>query len=116
MMLLDSGMEVIMNDELANLDADLKELFVEDKIDDMIDLLQKNDTNTVKELAEYNWSIIKKYYEMENFELLFAHFRFVAYTCFLVEYGHQAGIISEEAFTIMMQVYNDIYEIKRNRA
>ncbi len=105
-----------MKEELANLDADLKELFVEDKIDDMIELLQNNDMDTVKELAEYNWSIIKKYYELENFELLFAHFRFVAYTCFLIEYGHQAGVISEEAFAIMMQVYNDIYEIKRSRA
>ncbi len=105
-----------MNDELANLDADLKELFVDDKIDDMIELLQNNDNHTVKELAEYNWSIIKKYYEMEKFDLLFTHFRFVAYTCFLVEYGHQVGIVSEEAFAIMMQVYNDIYEIKRNRA
>ncbi len=107
---------MIMNEELANLDADLKELFVEDKIDEMIELMQKNSDDIVKELAEHNWSIIKKYYEMENFELLFAHFRFVAYTCFLIEYGHQAGIITEEAFTIMMQVYNDIYEIKRGRA
>ncbi len=109
-------MAVIMNEELANLDADLKELFVEEKIDEMIELLQNNDAKTIKELSEYNWSIIKKYYELENFELLFAHFRFVAYTCFLIEYGHQTGLITDEAFAIMMQVYNDIYEIKRNHA
>lgn len=105
-----------MNEELANFDADLKELFVEDKIDEMIGLLQNSNAATVKELAEHNWSIIKKYYELENYELLFTHFRFVAYTCFLVEYGHQAGMISEEAFHIMMQIYNDIYELKRSRA
>jgi hypothetical protein len=69
----------------------------------------------VKELSDYNWNVIKKYYDTEKFELLFRHFKFVAYTCFIVEYAHQAGLISDEAFNIMMMIYNDIYELKRKQ-
>jgi len=104
-----------MNEELAQLDADLKGLFVETKIDEMRELLNNQSDQEVKELTDYSWNIIKKYYEAENYELIFRHFKFVAYTCFLVEYSFQRGLISEEAFQIMMMVYNDIYELKRNQ-
>lgn len=102
-----------MNEELAQLDAELKGLFVEEKIDEMREMLDSQAETTVKELSDYSWNIIKKYYDTENFELLFKHFKFVAYTCFMVEYAHQKGLISEEAFGIMMMIYNDIYELKR---
>jgi len=104
-----------MNEELAQLDADLKGLFVETKINEMRELLNNQSDQEVKELTDYSWNIIKKYYEAENYELIFRHFKFVAYTCFLVEYSFQRGLISEEAFQIMMMVYNDIYELKRNQ-
>ncbi|HHU74242.1 MAG TPA: hypothetical protein GXZ28_06425 [Clostridiales bacterium] len=104
-----------MNEELAQLDADLKGLFVETKIDEMRELLNNQSDQEVKELTDYSWNIIKKYYEAENYELIFRHFKFVAYTCFLVEYSFQRGLISEEVFQIMMMVYNDIYELKRNQ-
>ncbi len=103
-----------MRDELAQVDADLKGLFVETKLDEMVGLLQEQLDSDVKELAEYNWNIIKKYFDTESFELLLKHLKFVAYTCFVVEYAHKIGLISEEAFRIMMMVYNDIYELKRN--
>ena len=105
-----------MTEELAQFDADLKGLFVENKVEEMIEMLQEQPGPTVKELAEYNWNIIKKYFDAENFDLLLKHMRFVAYTCFMVEYGHQAGLISEEAFRVMMMVYNDIYELKKKNA
>lgn len=102
-----------MNDELAQIDADLKGLFVENKYDEMNKLLQEQADTAVKEISDYNWNIIKKYYDTERFDLLFAHFKFVAYTCYIIEYAHQAALISEEAFGIMMMVYNDIYELKK---
>jgi hypothetical protein len=104
-----------MNEELGQFDADLKGLFVETKIDEMKEMLNEQTDTTVKEISDYNWNIIKKYYDTENFELLFRHFKFVAYTCFIVEYAHQRGLISDEAFGIMMMIYNDIYELKRKQ-
>ncbi|MDF2538750.1 MAG: hypothetical protein K0S76_1771 [Herbinix sp.] len=102
-----------MNEELGQFDADLKGLFVEEKLDEMEDMLKEQQDSYVKELSDYNWNIIKKYYDTENFELLFKHFKFVAYTCYIVEYAHRRSLISDEAFGIMMMIYNDIYELKR---
>jgi hypothetical protein len=104
-----------MNEDLAQLDAELKGLFMESDIDGMSDLLKEQPTSVIKELSDYNWNIIKKYYEAENYELLFKHFKFVAFSCYIVEFAHQSGIISDEAFQIMMLVYNDIYELKRGQ-
>ncbi len=104
-----------MRDELAQVDADLKELFVASKLDEMAELLQEQPDSDVKEIAEYNWNVIKKYYDTERFDLLLQHLKFVAYTCYMVEYAHKVGLISEEAFRIMMMVYNDIYELKKSQ-
>lgn len=107
--------KIEMNEELGQIDADLKGLFVESKIEKMNQLLQEQPDNTVKELCDYNWNIIKKYYDTERFDLLFQHFTFVAYTCFMVEYSYKRGLILDEVFQIMMMVYNDIYELKRSQ-
>ncbi len=104
-----------MNEELAQLDADLKGLFVENKFDEMNEILQEQTREVVKELSEYYWNVVKKYYETERFDLIFGHFKFVAYSCYMVEYAHQRTIISDEAFQIMMLVYNDIYELKKKQ-
>lgn len=104
-----------MNDELAQVDADLKGFFVENKFDEMNALLQEQPESSIKELSDYSWNTIKKYYETERFDLIFAHFKFVAYTCYIVEYAHKVSLISDEAFGIMMMVYNDIYEMKRQQ-
>lgn len=104
-----------MNEELAVLDAELKGLFIENKFDEMKEILNQQSQETVKEYSDINWNIIKKYYETERFDLLFQHFSFVAFTCFVVEYAHSVGLISKEAFEIMMQVYQDIYEAKRKQ-
>ena len=102
-----------MNEELGQLDAELRGMFVENKLEDMVELLKNQTEQSIKDLCDYNWNIIKKYYDTEKFELLFTHFKFVAYTCFIVEYAHQLKLISEDAFEIMMMIYNDIYELKR---
>jgi hypothetical protein len=105
-----------MNEELNEFDAELKGLFVDEKIDEMRELLKDKPDSTVKEISDYNWNIIKKYYDNENFDLLFKHFKFVAYSCFIVEFARQRGLISEEAFGIMMMIYNDIYVLKRQNS
>ncbi len=105
-----------MNEELGQLDLELKGLFVASKLDELIELLNKQPETTVKEISDYNWNIIKKYYDTERFDLLFQHLKFVAYTCFMVEYAHQIGVITDDAFRIMMMIYNDIYELKRQQS
>jgi predicted P-loop ATPase len=104
-----------MNEELSQLDAELKGLFVENKIDEMSELMQEKSASSVKEISDYNWNIIKKYYDTERFDLLFGHFKFVAYSCYIVEYAHKRSLISDEAFDIMMMIYNDILEMKRQQ-
>ena len=101
-----------MNEELSYLDADLKGLFVEKKYDDMKKLLDERSDEEVKEIYNHNWGIIKKYYDNENFDLLQKHIKFVAYSCFVIEYAQGRGLIGEDVFGIMMAVFNDIYEIR----
>ncbi|CUH92312.1 hypothetical protein [Herbinix luporum] len=101
-----------MNEELSYLDADLKGLFVETKYDDMKKLLDERSDEEVKEIYNHNWGIIKKYYDNENFDLLQKHIKFVAYSCFVIEYAQDRGLIGEDVFGIMMAVFNDIYEIR----
>lgn len=103
-----------MNDELNQFDAELKGLFIENKFDDIKDLLQEQPDDIIKMISNYNWNIIKKYYDTEKFELLFKHMKFVAYSCFLIEYSFSRGLIGEDVYKIMMSVYNDIYEQKRD--
>ena len=104
-----------MNEELGTLDLYLKELFMGSKFDELKDILKDKPDEAVKEISDYNWNIIKKYYDMENFTLLFQHYKFVAYSCFMVEYIHNRGLISNDVFTIMLSVFNDIYESNRKQ-
>lgn len=104
-----------MIEELGELDLYLKELFINSKFDEMKDILKDKSDEQVKELSDYNWNIIKKYYDMENFDVLFQHYKFVAYSCFLVEYCNRRGLIDNDVFTIMLSIYNDIYESNRRQ-
>lgn len=104
-----------MKEELGQLDLELKGLFIESKLDELMALMNQQPEDTVKELSDYNWNVVKKYYDTERFDLLLQHLKFVAYSCFVVEYAHQIGVISEDAFRIMMMIYNDIYELKKQQ-
>ncbi len=104
-----------MTDEHSQLDLELRGLFVASKLEELMELLNKQPEATVKEISDYNWNIVKKYYDTERFDLLLQHLKFVAYTCFIVEYAHQIGIIGDDVFGIMMMIYNDIYELKRQQ-
>lgn len=102
-----------MKDEIAALDLELKELFLDGSFDEMKVLLQKQPDSTVKEISDHNWGIIKKNYDMERFDLIFQHLKFAAFSSFMVEYAHSRQVISTDAFGIMMSIFNDIYEAKR---
>lgn len=103
-----------MREELGSLDLELKEMFMANKFDELKIFLDTQAENDVKDLMDYNWNIVKKYYEMENFELIMRNWKFVAFSCFMVEYAHVRGLISTDAFGIIMQVYNDIFEMKQS--
>jgi len=103
----------IMNEEINNINTDLKELFVEEKLDNMNNILIEQPDEVVKEITIYNWNIIKKYYDTENHKLLIQYIKFVAYTCFMVEYSYGHQLISEEEYEAMISVYNNIYELLR---
>lgn len=104
-----------MNEELGSMDLYLKELFMGSKFDEMNYILKEKTDETVKELMDYNWNIIKKYYDMENFTLLFQHYKFVAYSCYLVEYAYKLGLVNNDVYTIMLSIFNDIYESNRKQ-
>ncbi|MDF2486823.1 MAG: hypothetical protein K0R46_2991 [Herbinix sp.] len=105
-----------MTEELGQLDLELKGLFVAAKMEELIELLNTQPESVIKDISDYNWNTVRNYYDTERFDLLFQHLKFVAFTCFIVEYAHQIGIIGEEAFGIMMMIYNDIYELKRQQS
>lgn len=102
-----------MNEELCQFDANLKELFMDSKIEEMKELLKEKPDDMVKEIFEYHWNTIKKYYNSEKYALLFQHFTYVAYSCLIVEYAYQRKLIRDDVFEIMMSIFNDIYELKR---
>ncbi len=104
-----------MTDELGQLDLDLKGLFMEAKFDELLQRLNQEPESMVKEACDYNWNIVKKYYDTERFDLLLTHMKFVAYTCFMIEYVHKAGLLGDDVFGIMMMIYNDIYELKKQQ-
>jgi len=104
-----------MTEEIGQLDLELKGLFIESKLDELVELMNQQPEQIVKEISDYNWNIVKKYYDTERFDLLLQHLKFVAYTCFVVEYAHRIKLISDDAFSIMMMIYNDIYELKKQQ-
>jgi hypothetical protein len=105
-----------MTEEINNLNTDFKELFVENKLDELTDRLDQTNDAIVLEITEYNFEIIKKYYESEKFTLLMQYIKFVAFSSFLCEYSAKRNLVNAEVFDSMMYVFNGIYNmIKQNQ-
>ncbi len=98
-----------MNEELQNRDMDLRELFVAQKYEAMIEVLNSMENEEVYELSIANWDIVKKYNEMERVDLLRQHITFVAYTSLLVEYAGQRTLLSEDDFKVKYNLFEEIY-------
>lgn len=101
-----------MKEELAQLDADLKGLFAENKLEEMKELLLAQSQEVIKELNSFYCNVIRKYYETKRFDLLLTHIRFVAFSCYVVELTNQLSLISKEEYLGMMKIYNEVYELK----
>lgn len=105
-----------MTEEVNNFNTDLKDLFANNNFEELTRQLELSDIEIVKEIILHNYSIVKKYYDDERFNLLVQYVRFVAYTSFLCEYGGKTGIISVKEFEAMNQIFMNIHEyIKQSR-
>lgn len=100
-----------MTEEINNLNTDLKELFSQNKLDELYEKLDETAGEIVTEITVYNYDIIKKYYDTQKYSLLFQYIRFVAYTSFLCEYSYKRELVDEDAFKAMMIVYEGIYTL-----
>jgi len=100
-----------MTEEINNLNTDLKELFSENKLDELYDKLDGIDGEIVTEITLYNYDIIKKYYDTEKYSLIIQYIRFVAFTSFLCEYSFKRDLFTEERFKEIMTVYENIFQL-----
>ncbi len=98
-----------MTEELNNFNTDMKELFMNNKFEEIIDELANKSDDEIRELTYANFDVIKKYYDLEKFDLIFTHIKFVAYTCFFCEYAHKSGVIEETEFQNMMLIFTSIH-------
>lgn len=98
-----------MTEEINNLNTDLKELFVDSKFDKMQEILDKIDNSIIIEITQYNFDIIRKYYEGQRYNILAQFIKFVAYSSFLCEYSAKNKLIDREEYERMLEVFNDIY-------
>ncbi|HCL02124.1 MAG TPA: hypothetical protein DHW61_06845 [Lachnoclostridium phytofermentans] len=98
-----------MNEELQNRDMDLRELFVAQKYEAIIEILNSMEDEDVYEITTTNWSVVKKYNEMERVDLLRQHITFVAYTSLLVEYAGQRTLLPEDDFKEKYNLFEVIF-------
>lgn len=100
-----------MTEEINNLNTDLKELFVNDKIEESSNILDQTADETVLEISLFNYEIIKKYYDSGKFTLLIQYIRFVAFSCYLCEYAAKRQLIAKDSFDGMSFIFNEIYKL-----
>lgn len=98
-----------MTEEVNNLNTDLKELFVNNQIEETAKILDQTADETVLEITLYNYEIIKKYFDSQKFSVLTGHIRFAAFSCYLCEYAANRQLIGREDFEGMSRVFQEIY-------
>ncbi len=98
-----------MTEEINNLNTDLKELFVNNQLEEAAKILDETVDAVVREITIYNYEVIKKYYDSLKFTVLIQHIKFTAFSCYLCEYSASRLLIGAEDFEGMSQVFNDIY-------
>jgi len=103
-----------MTDEINNINTDLKELFSENKLEELIEKLETLQEEIVLEITNHNYEIIKKYYDTEKFNLILQYIRFVAFSSFLCEYSYKSGIVTKEDYEGMYQTFEGIYKHLQN--
>lgn len=98
-----------MTEEINNINTDMKELFVNSNYDKIIEILNTLDDSDALEITLSNYDIIKKYFDSEKYNLLFQFIKFVAYTSFVCEYSAKRGLIDENAYKTMYDMFETIY-------
>lgn len=103
-----------MTEEINNLNTDFKELFSENKLEELVERLDNTDDAIVTEITVYNYEIIKKYYDSEKYNLILQFIRFVAFTSFLWEYSAKRGLLEDTLNNDMSTLFHNIYELVKN--
>lgn len=99
-----------MTEEINHLNTDLKELFVNNQIEEASKILDRTADKTVLEITNYNYEIIKKYYDSQKFAVLVQHIKFAAFSCYLCEYAANRQLIDAADFDSMSLVFQGIYK------
>lgn len=98
-----------MTEELNNFNTDMKEKFMNHQFEEIIDELANKSDEEVRDLTYTNFDVIQKYYDLQKFDLIFTHIKFVAYTCFFCEYANKRGVIADTEFESMMTMFTSIH-------
>ncbi len=100
-----------MTEEINNLNTDFKELFSENKLEELIEQLNTTESSIVTEITLYNYDIIKKYYQSEKYNLLLQFIKFVAFSSFMWEYSEKRNLLDSAQNQEMSALFTNIYEL-----
>lgn len=100
-----------MTEEINNLNTDYKELFSENKLEELVEQLNNTDPAIVTEITLYNYDIINKYYEAEKYNLIMQFIKFVAFSSFMWEYSANRGLLDSNLNEAMTTLFTNIYEL-----
>lgn len=102
---------VNMSEELQMKDLELKEMFIKQEFDRLVDELNLINDSDVLLMNQMNWEIVKKYFDLGREDLIRKHLSFVAYTSFLTEYAGKRELYEEQDYQARFQLFQEIYEM-----
>ncbi len=100
-----------MQEELMNKNTDLKELFVQQKYEEMIEFLDALTNDEKLELVHFNMDVINKYYDSGKYDLIRQYLTFVAFCSFIFEYCAKSGLLEETKVEEWNTLFANIFEI-----
>lgn len=98
-----------MTEELQVKDLELKELFMKQDFEGLLDALNQIEATDILEMNGFNWDIVKKYFDLGRKDLLLNHLNFVAYTSFVTEYAGKRELYEEDVYQMKYELFQDIY-------
>jgi hypothetical protein len=100
-----------MSEELQAKDLELKDLFIKQDFEGLLEALNRVDSGDVLEIQEMNWKVVKKYYDLGRKDLLRKHLSFVAFSSFITEYAGKRELYEEKEYRDKFGLFEDIYQI-----
>lgn len=100
-----------MTEEINNLNTDFKELFSENKLEELVGQLDETESAIITEITLYNYDIINKYYEAQKFNLIIQFIKFVAFSSFMWEYSAKRGLLDKDQNDEMSALFSNIYQM-----